>query len=335
MADELEALVGRLIAAGAVTDADCLAVRRLVWDDGQIGQHEADALFAIDDACAQRTNVWADLLIEAVSHFIVHRVPPFGYIDNANAAWLMARIGPEGKQEGRIDSFATLALLVKVLEAAHNAPDALKAYAIAQMENVIRTGGGPTPTGAIDDVEVGLLRRLVFAGGGDGGAYVSKAEAEMLFRLKDLTLDQPNAASWKALFVQAVGNHFMAHPSGHRFDMGKAAEDEHFLADIHPHAVGFLQRMLASVGPGNPLPAWAEMRRMTLGASGAETAHDAAAFDAAVAADRAIGPAKIAELHADALTDGTLDAFEQAPLDFIAQETGGSAAELEARLRGQ
>lgn len=50
---------------------------------------------------------------------------------------------------------------------------------------------------------------------------------------------------------------------------------------------------------------------------------------------RPIGPGKIAELRADALTDGTLDAFEQALLDFIAQETGGSAAELEARLRGQ
>jgi hypothetical protein len=67
----------------------------------------------------------------------------------------------------------------------------------------------------------------------------------MLFRIKDLTLAQPNAPSWKTLFVQAAENHFMAHPSGHRLDRGRAANMEHFLANTQPHIARFLRRTIA------------------------------------------------------------------------------------------
>ena len=65
--------------------------------------------------------------------------------------------------------------------------------------------------GRIDDAEVTLIRRLIFAPAGDGPAKVSAAEAEMLFRLKDATLGKDNSPEWKKLFVQGVANHLMAH----------------------------------------------------------------------------------------------------------------------------
>jgi hypothetical protein len=280
MAENFAEIARRIIAVGAVTDADCLEIRSALWDDGTIGADEADRLFAIDDACTQRTDAWGDLFVEAVAHLLTHQTPPFGYIDDQNAAWLISRM------EQKTDSAANLPLLVMVLETADNAPDALKTYAIARAEHAVDSR-------PIDDATANLVRRLVFARGGDGGMYVSKAEAEMLFRIKDLTLGQPNAPSWKTLFVQAVGNHFMAHPSGHRFDRGKALEAEHFLDDSHPHVGRFLLQM------GLHRPSLREPRHELSGDSPAETVHAAAAF-------------------------GNHDALERALLDFIAQETGDS-----------
>ena len=117
---------------------------------------------------------------------VVNGRPPRGYVDDANAAWLIGQVDRDGAP---INS-AELELVVKVLEKALNCPAPLKAWALRQIEAAVLGGGG---SGVIDEAEVRLLRRIIFAGGGDGALVVSADEAEMLWRLKDACLDADNA----------------------------------------------------------------------------------------------------------------------------------------------
>ena len=55
-----------------------------------------------------------------------------------------------------------------------------------------------------------LLRRMLYAFGGDGNVAVTRAEAEVLFDINDATADaEPNPA-WTDLFVKAIANVVMA-----------------------------------------------------------------------------------------------------------------------------
>ena len=52
-----------------------------------------------------------------------------------------------------------------------------------------------------------LIRRYLFAAGGDGNVAVTRREAELLFDINDALPDGPEAPEWTALFVQGIVNH--------------------------------------------------------------------------------------------------------------------------------
>ena len=137
-------LVNRIKASGAVTGTDTLSLRQVMWDDGSITQTEAEQLFAINRACATRAADWADFFVEAITHFLVHEVPPIGHVNEANAAWLIDQI----TRDGGVDTLANLMLLAKLLESAASVPEHLKAFALARIEDVVRIGGGAARAGA-------------------------------------------------------------------------------------------------------------------------------------------------------------------------------------------
>ena len=92
-----------------------------------------------------------------------------------------------------------LEAMVRIIERAENTPDRLKDYVLAAVERAVLDGTGPTrcggtiEPGCITAAECALIRRTIFAAGGESPAAVSQREAEMLYRLKDATLDAPNA----------------------------------------------------------------------------------------------------------------------------------------------
>ena len=76
------------------------------------------------------------------------------------------------------------------------------------------------------------MRRLVFASGGHGPAAVSRHDAELLFRLKDATLDDENAPEWADLFVDGVGNYLQGfHLQNAQLSHARVKELEAFIAD--------------------------------------------------------------------------------------------------------
>jgi len=292
-----------LKAGARISADDVLAVRRWVWPDGAVSDAEADAVFELNRLARDLAPEWAAFFIEAMTDYVVNGRAPHGYVDDAKADWLIGQVD----RDGLLIDAAELELVVKVLEKALNCPAPLKAWALRQIEAAVLGGDGP---GVIDEAEVKLLRRIIFAGGGDGALVVSADEAEMLWRLKDNCRHAANAESWKTLFVQAVGNHLMAYSSYQPLDSTEARRLDAFMGDHRSSVLGFLARMRAA----NPVEA---ARSLLDDAKKPETDHDGA-----VAAARAVTPGEDRWLQARILADGARDPLEEALLAFIAEESG-------------
>lgn len=198
----------RAAADGHITADELLALRREGWGDGIITRAEAEALFAVNDALRDRTPEWCDFFVEAIGEFVLNGTPPRLQCSLEEAEWLIGQID----KDGRVESFVELETMVRIIERAENVPERLKDYVLAQIEREVLTGTGPTRSGGdlsathISAAECRIIRRVIFASGGSAPAAVSRFEAEMLFRLKDATLADENAAEWDDLFLDGVAN---------------------------------------------------------------------------------------------------------------------------------
>lgn len=297
-------------AEGAITARDTLALRQWNWADGKVSADEAGALFDLNDLGKSRSPEWIDCFVEAIAEYAVNGTKPHGYVSDENAAWLIGRID----KDGRVETLGELELIARILEKATNAPDSLKAYAVAQIEKTVLTGEGPTRDGSalrpatVDAAEVALLRRILFAQGGDGPAAISRTEAELLFRIKDATLLHNNAPGWQTLFVQAVGHHLMAHNSYTPLTRERAAQLDLFMNDSSSSLGRFMWRMMK---PG-----------ARTGLSALFAKKPGVDHDATVAADSEVTAPESAWLKAQINADAELDPIEKALLAFVAEEGG-------------
>jgi hypothetical protein len=288
-----------LKAGQRLSAEDVLAVRRQVWPDGRISDDEARALFKVDRLARDPAPEWADFFLEALCDHVVNGQEPKGYIDLANAAWLVEEIERGGEPVSGLE----LALVVKVIERALNGPAELKSWVLARIEEKVLGDG------RVDAHEAALLRRTIFASGGDGALAVSKDEAELLWRLKDACRDADNAPEWKTLFVQGVGNHLMAYNSYKPLERGEAVRLEAFMDDRRSSVLGFFARMRGA----NPLH---EARGLFGDGDAPKVDHDAAVAEA-----RAISGDEKGWLQAHVDADGASDPYEEALLAFVAEES--------------
>ncbi|MDJ0641544.1 MAG: hypothetical protein QNJ15_01895 [Erythrobacter sp.] len=193
---------------GVVSPQELLALRRQGWGDGAIHKDEAEALFALNNVLEERDSEWCDFFIEAIGEFVLNGTPPRLQCNDQEAEWLIAQVD----HDGVVESMVELETLVRIVERAENVPTRLKNYLLEQVEREVLTGVGPTRCGGelsathISSAECRILRRVIFSSGGYGPAAVSRFDAELLFRLKDATLEDENAAEWADLFVDGVAN---------------------------------------------------------------------------------------------------------------------------------
>ncbi|MEY2926897.1 MAG: hypothetical protein RL367_1374 [Pseudomonadota bacterium] len=322
MAETLSDLSRAIIAARTIDDTQVLALRQQLWASFKLDQDDLDQLFAINDALGTPDVGFTDLFVEAVLHYLLRQSELHGFVTDAGAAWLIAHL----MADGRVESCAELEMIVHLLEQAENDPEQLKQFALDQIEKSILTGSGPTRSGGdicpgvVDAVEAALLRRLIFASGGESATQVSEHEAELLFRIKDATLGAANAPEWTTLFVQAVGNHLMAHSDYQQLSLADARR-LNLAMDSRASSLGsFLGRIAQSVSlesvkhPGTLMSQtkshWGD--------------------DSAIAADRAISADESAWLKRMIAADAVTDDLEKALLAFIADESGGLDPELAA-----
>lgn len=318
MTYQFRALAEQAQADGRITAEEILALRRAGWADGRIEPAEAEAIFALNDHLAERTNEWADFFVEAVTEYVLAGGEPRGFVSEDQADWLISRLD----RDGRVDSLVELELLAELFEKAQAVPERLKAYALAQVEQAVLTGEGPTrdggelAPGCITPAECRLLQRYIYSFTSDTPGGVSRAEAEMLFRLKDATLGADNAADWPDLFVKAVANHLMAHHHFQQLTTERARELDTFMNDTTPRLGAFLGRMAKSDLGDN-------VRQAVGGVLGFGKKGVSRDLAAEVAADQRITESEDAWLQGQVDANHELDALDKALLKFIAKAERG------------
>lgn len=304
-------------ADGAITAEEILALRRGGWCDGTIQPDEAEAIFRVNDQLHEATADWSDFFVEALGEFIVNGVAPRGYVDEEQADWLMDRVSHDGKT----DSLTEIELLVRVFERAQSVPQRLRDYALEQVERAVLTGVGPTRCGGtleagnITDAEAKLMRRIVFASASERPAAVSRREAELLYRIKDEIAGSTNAPAWKRLFVQGVGNYLMGFASHTALPSDRAAELEAFMGDHRSSIGGFFGRMGKSAISEN----FYKTIGQAFGGKDASPDHDS---EVAKATEVTAEEQMWLEGRLDG--NGGIDEYDQALLDFLAEESGFS-----------
>nr|WP_246673443.1 hypothetical protein [Mesorhizobium sp. B2-4-14] len=243
----MSARVAGLTSKISITPQDVVMLRRDVFADGVVTRGEAEALFALDQTARDKCAEWAPFFVEAVTDYIVHQERPEGYISQDNADWLIRTIS----RDGMVDSRTELELLVHVLEEAKSSPDRLCVYALEQVAHAVVDGKGPLMLGGalvpglVAKAEVDLLRRILYAHGGDGNIAITRGEAEVLFRINEQTAQANNDPSWNELFVKAIANFVMCSAGYEAPTRDVALRQETFLEHADVEIGGFFNRMVS------------------------------------------------------------------------------------------
>lgn len=295
----------------AISDSEIADLRRSGWSDGVMTREEAEAIFALQDALDHPSNEWVDFFTEALHEYVLNATAPRGFVDEAKAQWLIAHI----EKDGRVCSMTELELLVSIIEKAQNLPESLKTFVLKTIETEILTGNGPMRNGGnlsdchINAAECTLIRRVIFAAGGDRPAAVSRAEAEMLFRFKHATTKEGNAPEFKRLFAHGVGNFLMGFTSGNaQVNRDRMIELESFISDNKTSLARFMGQM-AQAAPN--------AFGMVFSSKDKQASREEGISNAA-----GITPVEQEWLDQQIAANGMVDGCDLALLEFIAEEAG-------------
>lgn len=315
MSIEFGNLATQIAADGHISASEILELRKLGWADGKMSPDEAETLFVANETAEDSGSEWCDFFVEAMTSFVVHTVEPRGYIDQEMAEELIARID----RDGHVGTMAELELLVRVIEVSTSAPQVLRDYALHQIEHAVTLGEGPTRHGAltvggINAAEVSLIKRLIFGTGSERPAGVSKAEAEMLFRIKDAALFEVNSPEWQDLFVKGVAQFLLGFGGHEALSNERATELEAFMNKEGGGIGGFLMRMAKS----DPREGFASLLELGSDSEALDSWDD----DAEAAAK--LETAEQSWLRDMLDADEELDEMEKALIAFIDEETGES-----------
>jgi len=224
--------------AEAMAAAELIQERRKRDAAFEISRSEAEALLALDRMQPESTPVWREFVADAIADHVVTEQPA-GILTEEKARWLMNAAVPQGHMESAVAFEA----VIRTMERAAEAPAALSAFAIRQLQDAIINGEGPV-IGArshfsrtVDAEDAAQLYRILVAAGGAEGRPVSREEADALFDLHDATARSQNDTAFNDLFYRAIANYTLAE-SGHALEPRREAlSPEHVLsARMRPSA---------------------------------------------------------------------------------------------------
>src|SRR5215203_4869260 len=107
-------LVSEIKASRRITADDVIRLRQHIYGGRTIARAHIEELLEINRACADIGPEWIDLFAEAMADFLVEQQAPQGYVDDANADWLIAQV----TRDGRIDTATELEAIVAVMQKA-------------------------------------------------------------------------------------------------------------------------------------------------------------------------------------------------------------------------
>jgi hypothetical protein len=179
--------------------------------------------------------------------FCVRQSEPHGYVSDDMAQWLIARVSASG----RVKTATEMEALIRVMEAAREVPPVLEDFAIKQVHEAVLHGGGVTRSGEtlepgqIGRGEVELLRRILYAAGGDNGLSISRREAELMFDINDAVADTSVDPAWADLFVKVNVNYLLSTQLHHPMSREEALRREEWLNETDVNIGDFFSSILA------------------------------------------------------------------------------------------
>ncbi|MEM7221484.1 MAG: hypothetical protein AAF495_00805 [Pseudomonadota bacterium] len=200
-----------IVAKGKITAEDVLALRRAVYQDGEIKRAEADFIFRLNRNCAEADPAWDSFYVEALSDYFFWQRGPRSTLSDEDAGVLIQWINEDQK----IDDHNELKLLVNIMSRSQGSPDSLKVFVLdALKDSVLNSdqaigGGGARLPGAIDQDDIDIIRKVIYGPASEGGIGICREEAELLFQLNNATKGADNVADWKQLFVKAIAMHLL------------------------------------------------------------------------------------------------------------------------------
>lgn len=225
MSAALVALVDQIAADGRVSADEALSLRRTVFPDGAVDRAEAAALFDLASRVANDDAEWAAAFVEAIGD---HVLGADRFVHEDDAVWLVTNAEDAGVLKSR--------LLIKVLERAECAPEALAAAARDALAE--RIGDGPLLVQDLADI-----RTCLFALAGDGAVAVSEAELRWLFAIDAATDGAPNDPAWGELFVKSALNHIMGQRGSDTLSRSQQRARHDWLnSPVRPAPLSFLAR---------------------------------------------------------------------------------------------
>ena len=237
----LETRTAAVGADGYVTADEVIFLRRSVFADGIVSPEELDALFDLGDRAPDGDPEWRQFFAEAAADFYLREEEPQGYLTTEEFDSLKARVTRDGHA-----STLEIGVMVKLMETAIKTPPQMSGFVGEQIKaSVLGKPGGA----AVDKPDVALIRRFLFAAGGDGNVAVTRAEAELLLDINDAVHDAGSCPAWTELFVQGIVNHLMAHLGYDAPSREEAFRRDAWVRD-HSVNVGGMFKRMASASAG-------------------------------------------------------------------------------------
>ena len=311
MSFEFAEIARQAAADRTISAEEVAALRKAGWADGRMTREEAEIVFATQRAIHYPSREWSDFFAEAIRNYVLNGSDPRGFASAEEAEWLIGQV----EMDGKVCSMTELELLTGIIERAQNVPETLKSYVLGVLEREVMEGTGPTRCGGelsdnhVSAAECRILRRVIFGHASDRPAAVSRREAEVLFRIKDAVAGADNAPEFQRLFVQGVGNYLLGFsPAGGQISRERQLELDAFVADNKVRLGRFMGRMATHApnafgnvfGKKDNSPSHAEQ----------------------VAAEAQVTGVEKAWLEQQIARSGEVDQYDQALLEFIAEETG-------------
>lgn len=320
-------------AIGRSADAaTTLAMRREIYSKDAVTRDDFLRLLAAGRAAGAGAPPEFDrLLAEVAADLLVRQAHPPKYISQADAGWLISVLAAGSGLSWR----AEREMLVALTREAASIPPSLSDFIMSQFERVVVSGhmaasGADHAAGVMTPDDLEALRNVIFAATEGSALYVTREEAEALFRIARATEGAQNAPGFDEFFAKAVGNYLMGVVFDRAMTPAAAAHTEKWLNAPAPSLSDFVAAMLD----------WDESATKGLRQSLASVEDRAEAFYKADNEEDAIEMARAEKIDAAELKwlathlgrAGALTGAEKALLYFLKQEAPEASASIDALI---
>ncbi|MEM1289124.1 MAG: hypothetical protein AAGH60_12290, partial [Pseudomonadota bacterium] len=162
---------------------------------------------------------------------------PHGYLTEEEFAYIEKLVTHDTKKASRLE----LAALIRLLEKATAAPEAMSSFVMEQVKLCITSKIVPS----VETGDLALIQCLLYGIGGQSSIGISREEADLLFDINDAARGADNAQGWQDLFVKAIAAHLMQHVGYKPLPRREALRLSSWVSDTSVRPGRFFQRMVS------------------------------------------------------------------------------------------